>query len=893
MPALMPDIETIYLIHHSHTDIGYTHDQPIVWELQNRVLLEAIELAEKYAASDDDSAFRWTVEVTAVLEHWLARASSRDIERLIAMERAGRIEITGLFVNATPLFDIDQWVESLLLVRRLRDDYGFDIRSAMNCDVNGASWALVDLLLDAGFDGFTMAINPHFGGAMKPRPWPFRWQGASGRLLPTFNGWPYNQGWELGIGRDANALAATWWPRAQAYLHEIEYPLPILLIQTFHPFGDNGTAFDYSPFIAQWNASGRKPRIIMATPRQWWAALQPYLEDLPVLRGDWTDFWSFGTISSAREEAIARATRARLRTADALFAVGQALGFIHDNGGHWLKSSLAWRETAWRSLHLWAEHSWGADDSVWFFDSEDSASGWVHKAQYVYQARSLSLMMQRDGVAELARRVSAVRPDDLLVFNPLPWERVVSGAVRRAIAQPRGAVDDQLSSRHFLDRKQELRVTPEGLDALSPEVPRLLIPPTRVPAFGYAVLEREKLCIERSILEVSEAETVENAYFRLRFDRERGGISSLYDKRLDWEWVDPAVGSALHTIVHERVADMTTSTPRKRLFDHVWPLDLIEIPSGWKRGWWARRSCGKVVRHQVFQTPLGWSIIQYLQVDGIEGEVRQRVFLPEAEPHLECESSWHMGLTTHPESVYVLFPFNLPNAVARYDLGGLSVQPGLEQLPGVCRDYFAAQGYVDFSDDVRGITVTLPENPLFQLGDFHFGDYQMTFELKRPLLLSWVTSNYWETNFRAHQPGLVHARYRLHPHAGGFDEGMAYRWGVEALYDEPLLQHFGEPRAQGKRLPQSGTLLHLPEPPVAVLHLKPGDDPSERSLLVRLLNLSDRPQKAEIASGLIAIRAARYCDLLEGPGAAIPVNDGRLWLDLEPRRIVTVQLQVD
>ena len=34
----------------------------------------------------------------------------------------------------------------------------------MNCDVNGENWPLVDLLLDLGIEGFTMAINTHFGG---------------------------------------------------------------------------------------------------------------------------------------------------------------------------------------------------------------------------------------------------------------------------------------------------------------------------------------------------------------------------------------------------------------------------------------------------------------------------------------------------------------------------------------------------------------------------------------------------------------------------------------------------------------------------------------------------------------------------------------------------------
>jgi hypothetical protein len=285
----MPKIETIYLIHHSHTDVGYTHDQPIVWELQTRFIDEALDLAEFYADHYSDGAFRWTVENTAVLKRWLSRATTRDIQRFQKLEQDGRIEVTGMFANLTPLLDTDQLIETFQFLRTLREDYGFTIEHAMNCDVNGENWPLADVLLDLGIKGFTMAINTHFGGAVRPSPLPFLWESPSGRTLPANNGWRYDRGWYEGIGRDAKEFEQVRFPRLQKYLDEIGYPVPILLLQSIHPYGDNGSAFSFAPFIDAWNNAGKSPRIVMATPRMWWRALEPYTNALPVLRGDWTD----------------------------------------------------------------------------------------------------------------------------------------------------------------------------------------------------------------------------------------------------------------------------------------------------------------------------------------------------------------------------------------------------------------------------------------------------------------------------------------------------------------------------------------------------------------------------------------------------------------------------
>ena len=221
---------------------------------------------------------------------------------------------------------------------------------------------------------------------------------------------------------------------------------------------------------------------------------------------------------------------------------------------------------------------------------------------------------------------------------------------------------------------------------------------------------------------------------------------------------------------------------------------------------------------------------------------------------------------------------------------------GSDQLPGVCLDYFTAQGWVDFSNEELGVTVAIPENPMIQLGDFHFAHNQAECSLERAMLLGWVTNNYWETNFRAHQPGRVHARYRIQPHRGGFNELKAHRFGLDAANPEPLLQHLGEPARLSPLLPEAGALLRLPqnvspESPVLTLHIKAAE--RRPGVILRLFNASDRAQPAEIGSGFLRILSAQQCDLLETPQGSIAVQNGTVTLTLPARKVTTVLLHVE
>ncbi len=875
----MPKLETIYLIHHSHTDVGYTHDQPIVWDLQTRFIDEALRMAEKYAEQDSDGALRWTVETTSVLKRWLQNATDQEIERFRAMEKAGRIEVTAMFANLTPLLDTDQFIETFQFIDTLRNVYGFRVEHAMNCDVNGQNWPLVDLLLDLGIKGFTMAINTHFGGAVQPRPLPFLWQGPSGRKLPVNNGWPYDKGWREGIGRDAEDLEHVRLPRLQAYLDDIGYPLPILLLQSFHPYGDNGSVFDFTPFIDFWNASGKSPRIVLATPRMWWAAVQKYTDSLQTLRGDWTDYWNFGSISTAREQTINRASRVRLRHADAIYATLRAV----TQTTTWAATSFErHREKAWESLTLWDEHTWGADIAILDPQSEDTASQWHHKAHYAYTTRSLSLLLQRDALADFAQQVGSVTSDDLLVFNSLPWARKVTGDVPFFVLNPRGVPEDTTAGRHHQDRSSVVNNDFWG------DQDRFVLPPTELPPLGYKVIKRDDLA--KPTFKASSDATVENHRYHVTFNRDTGGIMSIYDKSLDWELVDHMSSIPMNGFVHECVADENATWPRQRLFHQEWHADLAEIPPGWQRGWHAKRSGPtRVIKHEVQRRIDGLMVVQTLEAPGVAGDLIQRTFLPNYADYIEFSAVFNMSLNTHPEATYLAFPFNVPEATTRYDLGPQSVVAGEEQLPGVCRDYFTVQGWVDFSNGERGVTVATPDNPLVQFGGFHFGDFQREFKLERATLLGWIANNYWETNFRAHQPGRVSARYRMLPHDGEFDENRAHRFGLEAMAAQPILQHMGEPKANSAALPQEGTLLELPVAPIETLHML--HSPEHDGILLRLINASDNQQTAQILSGLLKIAAAHQCDLFGQPVEALPVKAGVVTLEVPARRVAILLLK--
>ena len=196
--------------------------------------------------------------------------------------------------------------------------------------------------------------------------------------------------------------------------------------------------------------AGKTPRIKFATPSMWWQAVKAEADRLPTYRGDWTDYWNFGGISSAREQAMNRASRQRLRTADALAAVTLG-GPASSSVAQLARSVDRYRDSAWHHLHFWDEHTWGADQAIHQPYIEDTQAKWHHKAHYAYQARSLRLLLQRDGLATLAKQVTHSDPDSFLLFNVPRWPTCRRAGVARCATKV-DANDKIVFHRRFKNR---------------------------------------------------------------------------------------------------------------------------------------------------------------------------------------------------------------------------------------------------------------------------------------------------------------------------------------------------------------------------------------------------------------------------------------------------------
>ena len=147
---------TVYLVQHVHTDIGYTRPQTEILAEHLRYIDYALDYCDQTDQYPDEAKFRWTCEITWAVREYIQRRPPEQVQRLKRRIQEGRIEVAGMFLNLSDIATENALAASLQPVRLLSEDNKIPIRSAMQNDVNGIGWCLVDYLSGIGIDYLTM-----------------------------------------------------------------------------------------------------------------------------------------------------------------------------------------------------------------------------------------------------------------------------------------------------------------------------------------------------------------------------------------------------------------------------------------------------------------------------------------------------------------------------------------------------------------------------------------------------------------------------------------------------------------------------------------------------------------------------------------------------------------
>lgn len=865
----MGQVETFYILNHSHTDIGFTDYQDLVIRQHGEFVDQAIDLCERTADYPQEAQYRWTCEVTGTTERYLETATPAQIERFKKWHEMGRLDVGAMQYNFTPLLGVEQMYRSLLPVRRLRERWGLNVDTAMQSDVNGIAWLFADLLLDMDVDFLSMSVNPVRGGTPKPYPMAFWWEAPSGRKILVWNGFHYLFGrsvLKLGDWRFAEREIADWLKKLE---ERDSYPFNFLFFQSTHPMRvDNGPPdIEIADFVRKWNQLGNSPRLQLVAHREFAKVLRAQDVELPVMRGEWMDWWCDGAGSTAYETAVCRQSHQLLGMAETLTTWSRLK--------EWGQPSYtrAYANTAYEQASLYDEHTWGAYASVaaphdpWTKGQENA------KAGYAFRASASAHDMLAKAAGKVARSLGEGAPggrfnlgdltpeeayplDDergVLVLNTLPWPRkvIVDEPRQRGGAAPAGMLD---------------MFFPEGVPwGGDKPVAEPLTVQGEVPAWGYAYLTRP--CAAGEDLK-SGPNWLENDAYRIEVDPVRGGLAHWVDKDSGKELAGSYRGWTLGQYVYERV---TSEEGRFALFE----ADFSAKDFGsWRDDAEFDYEGPAEVKVRQPETGGGRASLS-LEVVGPGVKSATCTFtLWQASRRLDIEWVFDKVAVEGPESVFFAFPFSIESSGFLGDFNGIPCEPDAEQLPGSVKAWYPVQGWVGVDGPEHSVVLVPLDAPLVHLGGVNTGRVVEHLDRGSPVVMSWALNNHWFVNFKAAQDGRIRLRYSLTTMPGHLDAAEATRFSAEVTTPPVAL------RDRRPFSPPEGAVCRVLEGADLVVGSKLSEDGS--GVVVRLLNRGSDEERVTIDVGrpLRGAWAVRPDEREEAPARA----DGpRATVEVGPR----------
>ncbi|MDR2474207.1 MAG: hypothetical protein LBD53_11745 [Tannerella sp.] len=823
---------TVYLVQHTHTDIGYTKPQTEILREHIRYIDYAVEYCELTENEPDDARFRWTCEAAWAVREYIRNRPQEQINKFLKYIRNGQIEVTGMFFNMAEIVDENSFKTFLEPIREFKR-LGIPVTTAMQNDVNGIAWCLADYMPDLGIKYFSMGENGHRALIPFDRPTVYKWESPSGKQVFSYRSDHYHTGNFWGISNN-NASADLIAPRLFDYLAGLDkkgYPFDAVSVQYSGYRTDNSPpSMHESKVIREWNEKYAYPRLRSAVFHEFMDYITAkYADRLPVYRAAYPDWWTDGFGSAARETGASRQTHSDMIAIQGLLSMAVAKG--QKLPSHTFNSIRHIHE----NLLFYDEHTYGAAESISDPLCENSQIQWAEKGSYAWEALKNAQIMYETSAGLLQEFIPRQNTPVVTFYNTLNHPR--SGVVELYIDHeiiPQNKAFKIVDENGNELKTQHLRSRSEGA--------YYAIYAENIPPMGYMTY---------SIIASQDAPTslpdtplkdyaIENDYFKISFDPLTGGIKSLYDKELNTELVDPKATWQLGGFVYETLKGNRRQMEQYKLTDYERNgLSDVKITAG-KDG-------------AVYQTVIVQGKSDCCEPSfGIRTEIR--LFRHEKRIELYCELK--KSPLTAPDGIYVAFPFKIDNAKLYFDVQGGVVSAGENQLEATANDWNTVQTFVSARNDRMQFVVGSNTVPLFQLGDINTGRYKRRATYDKQHVYSWVTNNYWTTNFRASQEGELCWTYYL-TSTDDISNAFADRFGRDSRV--PLFARV-IPKGKPNNMPASWSAFRFSNPQLIMTSVTPSiqdgylllnvREPDGKPATLQILDAAGKPLAFSIVNAL-------------------------------------------
>ena len=715
----------VNLVQHSHTDIGYTRSQSEILGEHLRYIDYALDYCDITDSYPDEAKFRWTCEASWAVDEYLKSRPAAQVARLKKRVREGRIELTAMYFNFDELPEEQVLAASLQPLKRFKVA-GMETKTAMQNDVNGIAWCMNDFYTDLGVRYLNMGTHGHRALICFDKPTLFWWESPSGNRMLAYRGEHYMTG-NIGFEMEKSDLSV-FTEKVVNYLVELGdkgYEYDEISIQHSGYLTDNSPpSTRASELIKAWNAIYEWPKLKTSTATAFFESMEKkYALQFPVYRGAWPDWWTDGFGASAREVAAGRNAQSDLTANTGGLAMAQLQGNL-------LPKAIEQRiDEVNTALLFYTEHTTGYSESVREPYHHQTMEQRAIKESYAWEAYRRAKMIGEETMGVLQQNVTKEAKPSLLIYNTLNWKR--NGLVQVYI-------DHQQVPRNLqpIITDQQGKIYPAQVVNRRTDGTYWAVWVTDIPAFGY-----KKLLInsqEAEVLEIStRTQTVlENDWYKLIINTEKGLINSWFDKELNLELLDLSAPHGMGEFIYERLGNRH-QMEQKRLDDF-------------------QRFSFESVQFDSFTPGPIWNTIRLkgITAASYEGyDVVMELKLFTTTKRVELAYSIVKKPIVEPEGIYIAFPFALSHGKHYCEVQGGEMEVGVDQIPGSSNDWNTQQKYATLRCSNAQIIIGSAEIPLMQFGGINTGRYKAGALPATTHLYSWPMNNYWVTNFNPDQKG--------------------------------------------------------------------------------------------------------------------------------------------